>query len=556
MTNLINSLKAFFALLLAILLSPGGYIGDAVNSTYKVDFVIDASQTGEVLGNKVSNANLWSPESVTEYTGINEIADISQFVEYIQLMQATGGSAQRDLFIDPYDNTVLDDYDFSPLISACKGILNVGAKPHIKTGNVPLKFTENPNEGYFGVNIYPPDNYDLYYNYIYDIAQALVEEFGLSEVQTWRFGVLTEYENESWFTARSGKPYDSMVEYCKLYDYTVAALEAVLGNSICVGAHSMTVSDGLWDERQFIEHCANGINYKTGEKGSRINFLAASFYDKRPGHFSDRTLPETIDILRNKAESVGLNSLIYGIDEGRILSGNTSGSISSELLMRTVGDTYQAAYDARLIKQMVDHDIDYFSSWGYSSGGLFSGYPTVGFHVAERYSKMADANRLEVSFDGRHTFFSEIDAVAGLDEQTGDIYVMAYNFRNDIKYKYSANMTFTINVPNLNNETVTITQYMVDDDANYFDEWRSDRNKYGITDDCFGWSPDDSAIDTEVTLRPGWARDLYYNQLREVYIEASKLVPSVTTGIVADGKIQISTKAAPNAVVFYVISPI
>lgn len=86
------------------------------------------------------------------------------------------------------DASVLDDYDFTRLIENCRGILALGAKPHLKLGGVPVKFTSDYEYGGFGMNVYPPDNYNVYYNYIKATASALVDEFGRDEVLSWRFG--------------------------------------------------------------------------------------------------------------------------------------------------------------------------------------------------------------------------------------------------------------------------------------------------------------------------------------------------------------------------------
>lgn len=69
--------------------------------------------------------------------------DVTEFVKYIQLMQCTGGTPDRDLFKDPYDTSTFTDYDFEPLIKNCRGIIRLGAKPHLKLGGVPIKFTSD-----------------------------------------------------------------------------------------------------------------------------------------------------------------------------------------------------------------------------------------------------------------------------------------------------------------------------------------------------------------------------------------------------------------------------
>ena len=103
-----------------------------------------------------------------------------------------------------------------------------------------------------------------------------IQRNGKEEVLSWRFGVMTEFENADWFIANDGNANSAFKEYCKLYDYTVQALIDVIGEDVYVGAHAMSVTEGQWDERDFIEHCAKGTNYKTGETGTKICYLSGS----------------------------------------------------------------------------------------------------------------------------------------------------------------------------------------------------------------------------------------------------------------------------------------
>lgn len=549
-------MKAFISLILTAIISFFGNLfgfSDAINN---YEFSVDATQTGNVLANPASNVNIWSIEGNPFVNAkINEENNIFEFVNYVQFMQCTGGNAQRDLFVDPLDRTVLDDYDFSTLINNCRGVLNLGAKPFLKLGSVPLKYSAKANtEAEFDTNIYPPDDYNVYYSYIAAIAQALVDEFGREEVLSWRFGVMTEYENASWFMANSETPEDSAVEYCKLYDYTVAALIDVIGKDVFVGAHSMTVTEGLWDEAIFIRHCASGTNYKTGEKGSRLCYLSASFYDYSPGEYtSGKTLPETIAYLRDTAKKEGLENLIFGIDEGRILCGNTSGADSDQLLSRTCGYTYQAAYDARLYAQMFENDINYFSSWYYLSDGLLAGNPTVSYHVAKNAAKFGGMKMAKTEKTGNgYVYKTEVNAVSASDGET--LRIMAYNFKNDVEYDKTADLSFKVKVPQSDGETVKVTAYVIDDDCNYFDEWVEDRKTYGIGDECFGWSPDDPIIDNITTLQDPAAREIYKTKLYDKYTECSKLVSVESTAKVENGEISLEITLDPNAVVFYEIT--
>lgn len=516
----------------------------------------DGRETGKRIGNKLSNVNVWTLGSLTPPTE-DEGADLSEFVEYIQFMQATGSSPKRDLFIHPDDRSILDDYNFEPLYKACKTALALGAKPHLKF-SVPAKYSSNPQDGDFRTNIYPPDDMDVYARFVAALARGLVERFGREEVLRWRFGVLTEFENPGWFKARSGDPDESREAYFKLYDYTVETLIENIGSEVFVGAHAMACSEGLWDERDLLNHCASGTNYKTGEKGTRIRFLAASFYDVRPGEPNKISLPETIARLRARAEEVGLNNLIYGVDEGRILFGVHRGTQADHLSWRTVGRTYQAAYDARLLKQMVEHDIDYFSAWSYSSGNLYHGYPTVGYYVAKNFARFRDAKNLRVETAASNLPEGvEAGAVAGIDPDGQTLRVMAYQFKDDYDYAGRVAATFDASVPAFANRTVEVTETVIDDRTNFFVQWEKDRKELGLGDLFGAWSPDDAELDGASTLGDPKTAEIYRTKLRGSYRKiANSLKPRVfTIPVDSEGRFRLETELDRQAVVFWTVTP-
>ncbi len=523
--------------------------------TSEAKFYIDATKTGDTIPNIASVNNVWDMGTSFYNIERNEKYDVFDFVEYVQLMQCTGGTKERDLFVDPLDTSTMTDYDFTRLIENCRGIVNIGAKPWLKLGSVPLKFTTDPDFAGMGMNLYPPDDFNVYYDYIKAIAQALVDEFGLEEVKTWRFGCMTEFENDDWFMAKGGDPNESAIAFCKLYDYTTQALLDVIGDDVFMGAHGMAVTEGLWDEEIFIKHIAQGTNYANGKTGSRIDYLAVSFYDKKQGEYtSGYTLPETVESVRTVAEKYGLTDLIYGVDEGRLLIGNTAGAIDDQLFSRVTGFTWQAAYDARLFMQAIDSGMDYFSSWNYLSGGLTEGYPTVSYHILNNLSGFANSKKLNVdSAKVPSRPGVEMDCLAGWNEETQTLRIMAYNFKNEQNYSNSANISFEINAPQLDGKTVTITKYVVNDDCNYFDEWQEDRIKYNITDDCFDWSPDDPTIESTVTLHDEAARKIYFDELRDKYEQCSQLVPVSETAVVENGTLEIEEELKASNVVFYEI---
>ena len=533
LTAIIMALLEIFAAL--------GALGD-------YNYSIDAGLQGDTVGNKVSNVNVW--EMGTQfYDAQNESEnDIFEFVEYIQLMQCTGGNEQRDLFKNPLDTSVKDDYDFTRLIKNCRGILSLGAKPCLKIGNTPLKFTEKPEIGGFGVNVLPPDDYDVYYDYISALAKSLVDEFGREEVLKWHFTVFTEFENADWF--KCATPKETAAEFCKIYDYTVQALIDNIGEKVYVGAHSMATTEGYWDEREFIRHCAEGTNFKTGKNGTRLCLISASYYESEPGNTGKRkNLVQTINHLRRAAEKYGLE-LDYGIDEGRVLS-SKPGKDNDELLSRTVGYRWQAAFDARIYAQCIQNNIDYFSSWTYKSEGLNSGNPTLSFHIANLISKGKNSKILAVRrLPGGLIPGAETCALASIEDNT--LRIMAYNYKNDLSYDRSAKINLRIRNLPFENGKVKATVYTIDDNCNYFDDWIADREKYGIGDDCFDWSPDCPNIGG--SLRDEQARKIYFEKLKAEYAEKSWLTPFETELEVTDGKLIINDELGGNTVRFYEIT--
>ena len=517
-----------------------------VTKYYNVE--VNATSKGKIIPNLVSNLNVWNMSSTFRNPSPNEDVNIFDFVEYIQLMTATGGSPERDLFLNPADKSTLKDYKFENLIENCRGILSLGCKPHIKLGNIPSKFTKEYKTGNFEVNVYAPEDYMAYYTYIKAIVQALADNFGKEEVKTWHWGVFTEYENQDWFIGTDGTPANAANEFCKIYDWTVQAVIDVLGEDIYIGAHSMTVSEGLWDEEIFIRHIATGKNHATGKTGTRVSYLSTSFYDSEAEiPTSGKQLAECIDYLKTTAEKYGLSGLVYGVDEGRILFGEP-GATARDLSSRTVGHTYMAAYDARLYTHLLNSGGSYLSSWGYLSENLFEGNPSISYHVARNIHSMAGMNQIQTIVKGNiPSLNKEVGALAGVDSQSGRICLMIYNFGRSLAYGSKAEVNLSIKTGS-EKEEYNIRTYRIDDDCNWFDEWVEDRRELGIRNDMFSWSPDD-ACGVIHTLNIEWAKE-QYRSLFPKYKTCSELIPQTCTISGLHGTLSLDVCLSPNTVWF------
>ena len=88
--------------------------------TPRISFTVDTTSLGEPIHNIVGHVNVWDMGTQFYDAQNNPENDVFEFVEYVQLMQCSGGTVQRDLFKNPTDRSVLDDYDFDRLLKNCE----------------------------------------------------------------------------------------------------------------------------------------------------------------------------------------------------------------------------------------------------------------------------------------------------------------------------------------------------------------------------------------------------------------------------------------------------
>lgn len=128
----------------------------------------------------------------------------------------------------------------------------------------------------------PPKDYDKWYELIYRLLLHLKERYGTEEVKTWYFEMWNEPDYRFYWDG-------TVDEFCKLYDYTEAAIHAAMpearfGGPATCGAHTLD-STGSRFLRHFLNHIRNGVNYYSGGQGTRIDFT--SFHTKGGGFPAD-----------------------------------------------------------------------------------------------------------------------------------------------------------------------------------------------------------------------------------------------------------------------------
>jgi len=142
-----------------------------------------------------------------------------------------------------------------------------------------------------------------------------VERYGQDEVLTWYWELWNEPDIIYWK--------GTLDEYLKLYDYTEAAVHAVLQDARLGGPATTGPLPGLKSLDyldKFLDHCRNGVNYYSGKKGTRLDYI--TFHVKGGGFSFKINAPKETPSIKHFVEQVecGLDTVKkYGYEDLEIV---------------------------------------------------------------------------------------------------------------------------------------------------------------------------------------------------------------------------------------------
>jgi xylan 1,4-beta-xylosidase len=199
-------------------------------------------------------------------------------------------------------------YDWTIIDKIFDTYKDAGARPYAQIGFMPkaLSLRPEPYEHHWKPgdpygNIYlgwttPPNDYDKWRELNFQWAKHCVERYGMEEVSKWYWEVWNECNIDYLSPSTPSQNPDraqrgtentatKTIDYQKIWDYAADGIRKAIPNAIIGGAE--TAGDGGKFQRDFIEHCINGTNFATGQKGSPLGLI--SFHAKgaprnRNGH--------------------------------------------------------------------------------------------------------------------------------------------------------------------------------------------------------------------------------------------------------------------------------
>ncbi|MGA3049816.1 MAG: beta-xylosidase [Terracidiphilus sp.] len=176
-----------------------------------------------------------------------------------------------------YDFTITDRI-FDTLTQAhVRPLVEIGFMPQALSTH-PEPYRHNfPKGDIFTGWTYPPKDEAKWSKLVAAYAAHLRDRYG-SQTATWLWEVWNEPDIPYWH----GTP----AEYDRLYDLTAAAIRQELPNAKIGGPEATGLSDHSEPFlRQFLEHCAHGVNAATGDTGAPLDFI--SYHPKGSPKFAD-----------------------------------------------------------------------------------------------------------------------------------------------------------------------------------------------------------------------------------------------------------------------------
>ena len=536
---------------------PAGAAGDT-------SFTVDLSTGAAAIPNMFSKMaffhykSTWNTDKI-EAKAPNYVKATYPWLQHAYLQFATGGCYEpypqcvinRDLLANPAAGPT-SGYDFFPIHRAARNVLRQGLKPYIDLGNVPVSMSNPAFIGfYFNINTRPPADYQAYHDYLWWMLQSLASEYGVAEMRTWQWGVVSEYENRSSFENADQNPTNTQNAYFKLYDYTVGALEEVLGAPfVNVGAHCMCVIPGMWDERNLLNHVVQGPNLYNGGPSTQLDFVTVSFYESKlfePGNLS--AIDATIAGMRDRANQLGLVNLPIGVDEGGILNSHDN----KELAHSVTGMTWQGSWTALLFKRLLDVNASWYAPLSLSTKSLVGGIRPSYVNVIDLASRLAGSNRLTSVRSGTPANAADqVQSVAGYNPATKTAYVLLLNHNPNgfVGTAEPAALNLSRITP-ATGTTVNVKKWVVDDThGNFWLTWQWNAAGCRIPDNGYFLSKYSSEV--PINLRPQWK--FCWTQHHSTYKNASVMQVVSTTDVPTPGNaLSLSSTLAHHGVTLYEI---
>lgn len=380
-----------------------------------------------------------------------------------------------------------------------KPLAQMGFMPEaLSTRPEPYQHHWQPGQDYkyiFTGWAYPPKDYNKWGELIYQWVKHCTERYGKEEVTSWYW--------ELWNEPNGGNGYwkGTVQEYCKLYDYSAAAVKRALPSAKVGGPHvTGPAGKGAADFlKTFLTHCISDTNYVTGKIGSPLDFVA--FHAKGAprlvnGHVRMnlgqqlRDISSGFAIVASYPSIKNLPIIIGESDPEGCAACGMATNPENAYRNGTMYSSYTAAAFARKYLLADYHQINFLGavSWSFEfeNQPWFYGFRDLATNGVDkpvlnvfRMFGMMKGRRLETAGNKMLPFLTvrdssvragnDVGALAAKNENA--ITVMLWNYHDDDSARATEQVVVKIN--DIAATQVTVTEYRIDKDhSNAYEVWK------------------------------------------------------------------------------------
>ena len=399
-------------------------------------------------------------------------------------------------------------YDWTTVDRIFDTYIQAHARPFVEIGFMPQALSSKPepyhptwipgaaNKDYAVGWSYPPKDYRKWGELVYRWAQHSAEKYGKEQAESWYWEVWNEPNIFYW--------HGTQEDYFKLYDYAVAAVKHALpkarvGGPASTGPTNEQASGFL---KAFLNHCAEGTNYATENKGAPLDFVS----------FHAKGSPQVI----NGHVRMGIARNLQDVETGlRILSSYPKfrnlpvilsesdpegcAACSARIFPQNAyrnGPLY-ASYTAAAMKGIVDLSaknhisIEGMLTWAFQFEGqpYFDGLRTLATNGVDkpilnlfRMAGLMRGNRVEATSSGAITLDAmldkgvrenpDVDVLATRDDR--GVSIMIWNYHDDDVVGPNAPIALSVQGMPAGAQRVLMKHYRIDaNHSNAYSVWKS-----------------------------------------------------------------------------------
>ncbi len=267
-------------------------------------------------------------------------------------------------------------YDWEIIDRIFDTYLESGCVPFVEIGFMPLALTSAPEDVQYDAIRdagwgYPPRDYSRWADLVRALARHCLERYGLREVSRWYWELWNEPDIFYW--------HGTTGEYCRLFDYTEAALHSVIPQAK-LGGPAVTSPgrpEGAGVLRDFLAHCAHGENSATGGRGTRLDYI--TFHTKGARYTTDHAAVKQTPSIETLVSHVSAGlAVIDEYPEFAALEVNLSecdpdgwaaGGIHDNPNLEFRNTEYYASFLADAVCKLVDFRVDGMVTWAFEFEG-------------------------------------------------------------------------------------------------------------------------------------------------------------------------------------------